>query len=584
MRIHLAMAVLLVPAVPALAPAAYAAPRTKAPTLTVSPARSNLRLGESRQFRARLKHLKGPVEWEVVSPDGGTVTPAGFYQAPVSATTPTTVRLRARAAGDRSVTGEAVIDLLSVSINVKQPKGALAPAETIQLHSSVQGTSETRVRWSVEGGSGNGEISGSGLYTAPTQFVTPGTVTVRATSLADPSKSATTQVKINSLSLDVHPKQAKIGLGHSFRFSARVKGTPNTAVTWKVLSPNQGEISSSGLYTAPATMATPTVVSIAAVSSADPSKMATAQVQILPVELTLKSARRRKGAGFAANASRVLRLAVSRVSRLYMPFNPLDVIVVGPLFVGKSGKQYVPLGGGVPLDADVRNSSNERVTWEIEGAQVGRLTDDGVYYAPTSLTTPQIVHIRVTSVADPTKTITHTLHIPQVHVEVGKKDRVQTCPLGSAVQLAAKVENSENDDLLWTVEGGPRFGSVSETGLFRPPTSLATPTIVKVRAASAADPTKYALIEVNIPEIRLEVDPRTANLKPGQTVLVKAQAKGSQAVPEVLWTLSPSVGRISPEGLYEAPANGGAATVEVTATLKADPTKQATTTIRLRGD
>ena len=49
-----------------------------------------------------------------------------------------------------------------------------------------------------------------------------------------------------------------------------------------------------------------------------------------------------------------------------MPFDPIDMIVGGPDFKGKSGKQYVPLGGVVDLDATVQNTEDGAVRCETE--------------------------------------------------------------------------------------------------------------------------------------------------------------------------------------------------------------------------
>jgi hypothetical protein len=62
----------------------------------------------------------------------------------------------------------------------------------------VKNTSDTRVRWQVNGTTGGnstvGTISATGLYKAPSKLPAQASVTVRAVSLADTSKAATAQV------------------------------------------------------------------------------------------------------------------------------------------------------------------------------------------------------------------------------------------------------------------------------------------------------------------------------------------------------------------------------------------------------
>ena len=69
------------------------------------------------------------------------------------------------------------------------------------------------------------------------------------------------------------------------KFTASVANTSNTAVTWQVNGTTGGEsthgtIDATGLYTAPAAIPSPATVTIAAISQAQPTKMATAQAII----------------------------------------------------------------------------------------------------------------------------------------------------------------------------------------------------------------------------------------------------------------------------------------------------------------
>jgi hypothetical protein len=213
---------------------------------------------------------------------------------------------------------------------------------------------------------------------------------------------------------------------------------------------------------------------------------------------------------------------------------------------------------------------------------VGEISEEGIYYAPASLATPAVIQVRATSLADPTKSVLHTLHIPPVVVQAPKQ--TFTCQLDGAVQLQAKVENSENDQIKWSVEGGNDFGSVSENGLYHPPSVLTTPAVVRVRAASVADPTKTAIIQVNVPELRLELSPDNAEVRPGRTVRLKTKVEGcSSKTGEVVWTLTPDIGSITPDGIYSAPEGTGPQVVQVTASLRSDPTKTATASLRLSG-
>lgn len=99
---------------------------------------------------------------------------------------------------------------------------AIAPTDATtvvggQRHftSTVTGNANTNVTWTVTGGSANGTVTSSGLYTAPN---TPGTYTVVATSQADPSKTASVQVVVGSTAF-IHTGDLPGGI-----FSSGVQG------------------------------------------------------------------------------------------------------------------------------------------------------------------------------------------------------------------------------------------------------------------------------------------------------------------------------------------------------------------------
>jgi len=90
----------------------------------------------------------------------------------------------------------------SISVSVSPTTTTVQAGATQQFTATVTGTTDTTVTWSVNdvvgGNSTVGTISASGLYTAPAAVPSPDTVTVKATSVADPSKSASATVTITA--------------------------------------------------------------------------------------------------------------------------------------------------------------------------------------------------------------------------------------------------------------------------------------------------------------------------------------------------------------------------------------------------
>ena len=158
----------------------------------------------------------------------------------------------------------------TVSLSLTPSTSTVAAGGTVQFSATVSGTSNTAVTWSVTGGS----ISPAGLYTAPSAA---GTYTVKTTSAADSTKSATASVTVTAapvVAVSISPGTATVKTGTTQQFAATVTGNSNTAVTW---SATGGTISAAGMYTAPGSAGTYTVK---ATSTADTTKAASATVTV----------------------------------------------------------------------------------------------------------------------------------------------------------------------------------------------------------------------------------------------------------------------------------------------------------------
>ena len=98
---------------------------------------------------------------------------------------------------DTTKKAAAILSLVPlVTLAVTPGTAVLGPSETQQFRATVYGTSNTGVTWSV--GPGIGEVSTTGLYTAPSTINAQATTTVIAQSVADPSISARTPITLQS--------------------------------------------------------------------------------------------------------------------------------------------------------------------------------------------------------------------------------------------------------------------------------------------------------------------------------------------------------------------------------------------------
>lgn len=126
-----------------------------------------------------------------------------------------------------------------IIVSVTPATSTIAPGAKQQFTATVTGAPTTQVWWGVSGGSANGTISSSGLYTAPN--VAPATpVTITAVSAANSERSGSATVTVSgsavppTVAVSLTPGSAALLTGATQQFTATVTGSANTAVTWQV--------------------------------------------------------------------------------------------------------------------------------------------------------------------------------------------------------------------------------------------------------------------------------------------------------------------------------------------------------------
>jgi hypothetical protein len=175
-------------------------PKAPSVTLTLSGI-TTVTLGTSSLYAATVKgSTNTAVTWSVNGlvggdPATGLISVKGLYTAP--ANTPQSPKVTITAT---SVANPAVSQSLAVTLDAPQPPSVtltLAGATAVTWGTSSQyvavvtGSTNTAVTWTVNGVAGgnatNGTISASGLYTAPASAPQLSTVTITATTVADPT-------------------------------------------------------------------------------------------------------------------------------------------------------------------------------------------------------------------------------------------------------------------------------------------------------------------------------------------------------------------------------------------------------------
>ncbi|MFT3838472.1 MAG: hypothetical protein QM723_15950 [Myxococcaceae bacterium] len=323
-----------------------------------------------------------------------------------------------------------------VTISLNPGVAQVAPNTTHGFVATVSGTTNKAVSWSLD--SGGGTLGPNGMYLAPASL---GTAVVRATSVADPARSATATVTISStVAVTVSPGTLTLGVGQQQSFAATVTGAANTGVRWSVQGGAvNGVISAAGLYTAPSTPGTYTVIATALED------------------------------GLAQGSSTV---TVGAAPQLVVSMAPSSV-------------QLAPRGTQV-FTATVSGSANQTVNWVVhEGPAGGTIDGAGVYTAPP---VSGLYHVVAMSQADPSREAFAT-----VTVSTGAPVSVSVSPAfvvmapGASQTFSATVKGTSNPGVTWSSS----CGTIDASGHF---TAAATSCVIS--AASVVDATKTGVATV----------------------------------------------------------------------------------------
>src|SRR5690242_18370341 len=296
---------------------------TRPITVTVSPTVASVPVGQTQAFIGAVTGTpKTGLTWTLTqggaacTPGCGTISPTSAASgAPVTYTAPTTlpasptVTVTATAVADTTKSASATITITQgVSVSVSPTTATVVVGQAQGFTPTVTGTTTLGVTWTLsQGGAacspGCGTIAPAATTSGtPTTYTAPATVpaipnvTITATSVADPTKSASATITVTTQTtgvVAVSPSTASVEVFTTQQFSATINGQPSTAVTWQV---NQtaggntitGTISASGLYSAPHSISNsiiqpngaPVTVQVTAVSTANPANSGSATVTI----------------------------------------------------------------------------------------------------------------------------------------------------------------------------------------------------------------------------------------------------------------------------------------------------------------
>lgn len=371
-------------------------------TLSLTPNPASVELGASQTFQATVTssgHPDTAIRWSLsgsaCTGGCGTVDVSGHYTAPQTLPSPASTTLTAQSVADPSKQISAVVAITSnFSLQLSAPANVPAggTATIVATLIPVPGSNpSTTLAWALSGpgcsGSscgtltvvttqtaGGSPVADSATYTAPGTAPSPNTVTVMVTPQADPSEKAQATVAIQAgVNVSVSPSTATLAANHRVPLNAQVNGTSNTGVSWSVNgiaggNTTFGQICAVGSnpcqmvtstntpqveYLAPGAIPSPNPVSAAAVSAADSTKSASAQITV--------------------------------INHVLVSVQPGSV-TLAPLAVQG-------------FTASMLGTSNQNVVWQVQGTACstagicGTINANGTYTAPSSAPTPHAIQV-----------------------------------------------------------------------------------------------------------------------------------------------------------------------------------------------
>lgn len=243
--------------------------------ITLDPPRARVLVGGTHELSAEVTGtVDTGVSWSASCGSIIGTGPSVTYAAP---TETAVCEVSAASATNPDAIATAVITIADVVVDLTPTSAVLFDGRHAQFDATVEGAVDPSVTWEATGG----VLTGSGSTVTYTAGDTAGSYQVTATSVEDPTASATAMIDIEVVTVALEPTRATLYAGETQPFSASVEGTSDTGVTWFA---SCGSLAGTGprvTFTAPTQVGSCTVT---AASSADRRKTAVAQVETLGPE------------------------------------------------------------------------------------------------------------------------------------------------------------------------------------------------------------------------------------------------------------------------------------------------------------
>jgi Fe-S cluster assembly iron-binding protein IscA len=527
-------------------------------TVIVTPASLSVQASTAANFGATLQNdsQNQGVSWSL-SGSGCSGTSCGTltnvtatsvtYDAPSAVPSPALVTLTATSNADKTKSATSSITITSapqpISVAVNPPSISVQVAQSSSFSAILQNDAQNKgVTWSLSGSGCSGATCGtltnittsSVTYNAPAALPNPASLTLKATSIADTTKSGSSTITVTAaplpISVAVNPPSTSVQVSATAPFSATLQNdTQNKGVTWSLSGAGCSGASCGTLtnvttasvtYTAPVTVPSPASVSLKATSIADTTKSATASITVA--------------------------VAPTPIS---VSINPSST--------------SAQVSTTTPFSASLQNDTqNKGVTWSLSGAgcsgaSCGTLTNvtttTVIYNAPASIPSPASVTLKATSIADTTKSGSATITVTSapLPISVTINPSFTSVQLSTAADFSATLQNdSQNKGVTWSLSGtgcsGATCGTLTNvtttTATYNAPATAPSPAAVTLKATSIADATKSGSSAITLTAaalpISVAVNPASTSVQVSATANFSATLQNDSQNKGVTWSLS----------------------------------------------
>ena len=432
-------------------------------SVSLSPTTATLSPGGSQQFTATVNNASDTsVAWTMSGYSSASTTLAsGLLTLGTDETGPITVRATSNA--DPTKYAEATVTVTAapeVSVSIDPASASVNKGATQNFTATVNNASDTSVAWTMSGQLSPATTLNNGLLTVGADE-TAATITVRATSNADPTKYAEATVTVTDpaspdISITVDPTNIALVAGQTQQFTASIlNDVTGSGYAWSVSGGNGATgIDTNGLLSVDA-LETASSLTVTVTSNADPSKFASANV-------TLEA-----------------------------PLAPISIAI------RYDGDLQVSAGAGKLFTADIQNDpSGSGCVWSVANAdgmtQLNEKTymdSNGTLYVSAEETAQQLI-VTATANADSGKTSSVTIDVLTIEVEI------TTAPsevkAGEQIQFEARAKNdTANGGIRWEVMDSIGDASSIDTNGLLDVGAGETAQTLTIRATSKTNPLIY---------------------------------------------------------------------------------------------